>query len=1186
MIIKKITILLLFLFPILIIGQTNSENYIKKVTYKIPSATVITAPTINQASENVTYFDGLGRPVQEIASQQSSTGKDIVTHISYDAFGRQIKEYLPYASTQNTKAYIDPTTLETNLIAQYKGIYGTANDNPYSEKVLESSPLNRILKQAAPGNDWKKGVGHEIKINYQTNINGEVKLFTAAATWSTTFGLYDIALGNAAGTAFYSANQLYKTITYDENTAASPSESNGSIVEFKNKLGQVVLKRTYSTVGTGTANEQHDTYYVYDTYGNLTYVIPPKADSNITVSVLNDLCYQYKYDNRNRLVEKKLPGKQWEFIVYDKLDRVIATGPVLSPFSDITSEGWNITKYDVLGRPVITGWMAAVPTSGSRKTLQEIQNGYTTNFSETKIATATNTTVNGVAFRYTNVAWPTSLYHILTVNYFDDYNFPDAPTVPSSIESQAVYYNSVMKPRGLQVATWTRILETSSLYKKDLAYSFFDEKGRVIRSYMQNFLGGYTYTDTKLDFVGKPDYTTTRHKRLSSSTELKTKEVFSYSSQGRLHTQTHQINDGAIELIASNGYDEFGQLISKKVGNNTTSPTQKVDYNYNIRGWLTAINDINALAKGGDPKDLFAFKINYNTSDSGISGVNALYNGNIAETQWATNSDNGIVRTYGYQYDKLNRLKAGIYKKQASISNVYNESLDYDKNGNIMHLIRYGSLNDNAQTLIDNLTYNYANSNVSNKLASVDDAVANNSNFINEFKNTAGIDYSYDANGNIISDGNKGIIAISYNHLNLPAKITFGTTGNIVYIYNAAGQKVQKVVTITSPASTTITDYLGGYQYKKLNTGTVDLKFFPTDEGYVEPNGSSYKYLYQYKDHLGNIRLSYDKSLVIQEENNYYPFGLKHVGYNIVTGYTNDALKYKYQGQERQDELGLNWDSFKWRNYDPAISRFMSIDPLAEDYSYQSPYAFCENTPIAFRELEGLEKVLAIFYHGGPTGGGKPTTVGNAGYTGQYFKNTQSAATANNKEFEGRIIAPGATSASGVQEGIDFFNATYEQGDQVIIYGYSYGVDVAVDLAEALNAASVPIDLLITVDGSDGPLQNITVNNTIPANVKTNLNVYQTSNSGASSASRVTGSTSGATSKSTSGSNSSGSSNKSKSGSSNSPGSSGGTNKASNSKKTNVVNKNVSGAGVNHGNVQQKASSIINPVINSTVKKR
>ncbi|MFV5700157.1 RHS repeat domain-containing protein [Flavobacterium sp. ZT3R17] len=67
------------------------------------------------------------------------------------------------------------------------------------------------------------------------------------------------------------------------------------------------------------------------------------------------------------------------------------------------------------------------------------------------------------------------------------------------------------------------------------------------------------------------------------------------------------------------------------------------------------------------------------------------------------------------------------------------------------------------------------------------------------------------------------------------------------------------------------------------------------------------------------------------------------------------AYKYKFQGQERQDELGLNWDSFKWRNYDPAIGRFMCIDPLAMDYTYNSPYAFQENKMGLGRELEGLE---------------------------------------------------------------------------------------------------------------------------------------------------------------------------------------------------------------------------------------
>src|SRR5690554_6073220 len=70
---------------------------------------------------------------------------------------------------------------------------------------------------------------------------------------------------------------------------------------------------------------------------------------------------------------------------------------------------------------------------------------------------------------------------------------------------------------------------------------------------------------------------------------------------------------------------------------------------------------------------------------------------------------------------------------------------------------------------------------------------------------------------------------------------------------------------------------------------------------------------------------------------------------------TETEYMYKFQGQERQDELGLNWDSFKYRNYDYAIGRFMSIDPLAEDYSYQSVYQFASNQPVHAQEIEGLE---------------------------------------------------------------------------------------------------------------------------------------------------------------------------------------------------------------------------------------
>jgi RHS repeat-associated protein len=266
------------------------------------------------------------------------------------------------------------------------------------------------------------------------------------------------------------------------------------------------------------------------------------------------------------------------------------------------------------------------------------------------------------------------------------------------------------------------------------------------------------------------------------------------------------------------------------------------------------------------------------------------------------------------------------------------------------------------------------------------------------------------------SDLNKSITSISYNHLNLPTEISWtGSSNKIRYVYNAAGQKVKK--TVVDGTTTKIVDYLDGFQTEargsRIPVGAIAtqlsnneqyagevLQFFPHPEGYVKatpgaasinspPTSYSYNYVYNYTDHLGNVRLSYSKNpatnqLNILEENHYYPFGLKHEVYISggkrdyraipddndprLIGVTQTDYQYKYQGQERQDELGLNWDSFKWRNYDYAIGRFMSIDPLADKYSYNSPYAFQENKLGMGIELEGLEMVsnLGRQYHWGP----------------------------------------------------------------------------------------------------------------------------------------------------------------------------------------------------------------------------
>ena len=91
-------------------------------------------------------------------------------------------------------------------------------------------------------------------------------------------------------------------------------------------------------------------------------------------------------------------------------------------------------------------------------------------------------------------------------------------------------------------------------------------------------------------------------------------------------------------------------------------------------------------------------------------------------------------------------------------------------------------------------------------------------------------------------------------------------------------------------------------------------------------------------------------------QNNYYPFGLKHQGYNsIANNNRNEAAeKYKYGGKEWNEELGLNLYDFHARNYDPAIGRWLNVDPLAEEFYEWNPYAYTFNNPINFTDLTGM----------------------------------------------------------------------------------------------------------------------------------------------------------------------------------------------------------------------------------------
>ncbi|WP_080778178.1 DUF6443 domain-containing protein [Chryseobacterium phocaeense] len=888
---------------------SNTENYVYTRQYLVP--TEVSNGSLQQI-QSVQFFDGLGRPKQSVSIKSTPTGKDLVTHIPYDAYGRQVDSWLPVPMSSQSGNIQSGVESSTNAYYQANGI----NDSfPFSHKNLENSPLDRILSQKNPGSGWQN---KPVTFGYDTNTAGEVKKYTTVTTWFDGATSSQLSLSGTYGQA-----QLYKNTVTDED--------GNTTIEFKNGQGQTLLVRKVIS-----ATENADTYYVYNEYDQLAFVIPPLASTSASVSdsALAHLCYQYKYDGRNRLVEKKLPGKGWEQMVYNKKDQIVLYRDTVlkNGITNFTADqSWTFTKYDQFGRVVYTG----ISRDGTPR--QNIQNYIDNQAANASYETRGGSfTLSGLAVEYGNVSYPTSIDKILSVNYYDTYP-QGAPAVPGTVLGQEVLpqatASSNVSTKSLPTASYVRNIENESWTK---TYTFYDKKGRAIATHSDNHLGGYTKTESFLKFSGVPDYTLTEHKRTAGGTKINIKESFDYDHQERMVRHWHEVNNGAKELLAENLYNDLGQLQTKNVGNTTGSPLQSVKYAYNIRGWLTRLNDPANLQN-----KLFAYELRYNQPDSQFSG-SAKYNGNISQMSWITQSD-AVLRNYSYEYDALNRLKEGRFWDGMNLDRgEYHEQLTYDLNGNIKTLLRRGKQlpGYTAPEVMDDLEYHYQNSEQSNILSYLKEKGTGNALSGYPLASGAtGSTITYDVNGSMITQPDKGISSIQYNYLNLPGKITQNAKVTD-YTYRADGVKVKKLF------GTVTTDYLDGFQYENET-----LKFFPTAEGYY--NSETGKYVYNYTDHLGNTRLSYFKNgagAEIIEESNYYPFGLKHEGYNVLLG--NPAYKYKYNGKELQESGMYDYGA---RFYMADLGRWGVVDPLAETSRRWSPYTYAFNNPIRFIDPDGRE---------------------------------------------------------------------------------------------------------------------------------------------------------------------------------------------------------------------------------------
>ena len=505
----------------------------------------------------------------------------------------------------------------------------------------------------------------------------------------------------------------------------------------------------------------------------------------------------------------------------------------------------------------------------------------------------------------------TSGTNVLVQHFYDSYAF----------RSQAGFNNSNFPDdasgngKGALTASVATVLGSSN--KIYTAY-YYDIKGRVAKTVQSNLLGGYDVTATIYTFTDKP--ATVTHTHTASGKPTRTEMyTYSYNHADRLLKVEHTLGGTKITL-ADYAYDNLGRLQSKSLHG---SATNKLTYAYNVRSWLTGISG-----------SKFTQNLYYNTGNG-----TACYTGNISSMTWKAGNES-TIRGYKFTYDGLSRLMNATYGETAGINtntNRFSENVTaYDKNGNIKTLQRYGQTAASSYGLIDNLTFTLGG----NLLSRVDDAAAAsayNGGF--EFKDGVkqANEYTYDSNGNLTKDLNKGISNISYNCLNLPSAVTFSDGSTIVYTYAADGAKLKTVHKIGG--TTTTTDYCGNVIYEN---GVQKLLL--TEEGYVTLSDG--KYHYYLKDHQGNNRVVINQSGTVEEANHYYPFG-------GVFASSGNVQPYKYNGKEYDGKKGLNWYDYGARHYDAALGRFTTNDRFSEKYHSLSPYQYGANNPVNTIDING-----------------------------------------------------------------------------------------------------------------------------------------------------------------------------------------------------------------------------------------
>ncbi|MBS1512422.1 MAG: hypothetical protein JST86_16370, partial [Bacteroidetes bacterium] len=599
--------------------------------------------------------------------------------------------------------------------------------------------------------------------------------------------------------------------------------------------------------------EYHYTLYYYDQAGNLVKTIPPagvkpnfnktfldsvqaaRAAATDLVNYRNNtyLVTQYRYNSLNQVVAQRTPDAGTSHFWYDRLGRlVISQNSKQQP-----DNKYSYTLYDALGR---------ITQVGEKQQTQTMSQ---------------DTTQNDVALQrwLDDVTSGGSLKEQITRTVYDvPYYNDDSTLYPELVQQNLrnrVSYSQVIDQEPADFATnpkpFMAIQAAATYYSYDI-HGNVDTLVQDFKAAMSGTDSGNRYKKMVYDY----DLVSGKVNRVAYQPGYTDQfyHVYSYDAENRIISVSTSHDSIYWESEASYEYYRHGPLSRVVLGNNWV---QGLDYAYTIQGWLKGVNatalssGVYDMGKDGAPtgngvaRDAYGYSLNYfygdyapigtgtggfvnpfvsitnslATASDGVALGKDLFNGNI-RAMMVNVPKLGEAKLYGYRYDQLNRIKAmnsfngfnnstNLFSggNAPTVTEDYRERVNYDPNGNILKYVRHGATALSGGITMDSLSYGYNFDGngllMNNKLRHVKDPVSSG-NYTDDIDNQSDDNYTYDSIGNMISDAQSNITAVTWTVYGKIKKITKSSGDSVVYSYDATGNRISKIVYVSGVATKTV----------------------------------------------------------------------------------------------------------------------------------------------------------------------------------------------------------------------------------------------------------------------------------------------------------------------------------------------------------------------------------------------